>query len=589
MSFPTLAFSGPASGGSGNLSTQGTFTATITGSGDGSLSGTWSYSGHYLDSSALGTSGNESVSGTLSGTGSTEGPWTITLAGDPSVTSGALVLAYANGQYTFGVSMSFEIDYLVNLGYDGLYEYQDNFGLSAQLAAAGAPPVAAITDGPDTISGTAGADTIAALGGNDTVSAGDGNDTITGGAGDDSIDGGNGIDTAVFSGNRASYTITPGPGAGTWTVTDNSLTGGDGTDTLVNVERLQFADQSVALDLTGNAGETYRLYQAAFDRVPDLGGLGFQIHVLDSGETLEQLAAQFIASAEFQSTYGNVDNTAFVTLLYQNVLHRDPDAGGLAFHLSELTDGVSRAHVLAEFSESPENQANVLGAIQNGIAFLNPTDGPDSLAGTAGADNIVAQGGNDTITGGGGNDTIDGGSGLDTAVFSDARANYTIAESNSASDTWTVTHNVPGGETSTLINVERLQFEDGNVALDLSGDAGEAYRLYQAAFNRVPDLGGLGFQIHSLDSGQTLDQVAAQFIASNEFQTTFGNLDNTAFVTLLYHNVLNRDPDAGGLAFHVGELTDGVSRAHVLAEFSESPENQANVIGAIENGIAYDP
>ena len=54
MSFPTLAFSGPASGGSGNLSTQGTFTATITGSGDGSLSGTWSYSGHYLDSSALG-------------------------------------------------------------------------------------------------------------------------------------------------------------------------------------------------------------------------------------------------------------------------------------------------------------------------------------------------------------------------------------------------------------------------------------------------------------------------------------------------------------------------------------------------------
>ena len=33
-------------------------------------------------------------------------------------------------------------------------------------------------------------------------------------------------------------------------------------------------------------------------------------------------------------------------------------------------------------------------------------------------------------------------------------------------------------------NVERLRFSDGNVALDTDGTAGQAYRLYRAAFAR---------------------------------------------------------------------------------------------------------
>src|SRR5207237_620506 len=104
-------------------------------------------------------------------------------------------------------------------------------------------------------------------------------------------------------------------------------------------------------------------------------------------------------------------------------------------------------------------------------------------------------------------------------------------------------------------------FDDFSVAYDIDGDAGQAYRLYQAAFNRTPDIGGLGYQMNALDEGLTLTQVAANFIDSPEFQHTYGNVDDTQFITLLYQNVLHRAPDPGGLRDHLGEIASGQSRA----------------------------
>jgi hypothetical protein len=47
-------------------------------------------------------------------------------------------------------------------------------------------------------------------------------------------------------------------------------------------------------------------------------------------------------------------NADLLTHIYQNVLHRTPDANGYAFWLDVLNrNAVSRAQVLAEFSESP--------------------------------------------------------------------------------------------------------------------------------------------------------------------------------------------------------------------------------------------
>ncbi len=71
-----------------------------------------------------------------------------------------------------------------------------------------------------------------------------GDNVITGGGGDDRIDGGTGIDTAVFSGNQADYSITSLNG--NVIVADLRAGHPDGTDTLTSIEFLQFADGKIA-------------------------------------------------------------------------------------------------------------------------------------------------------------------------------------------------------------------------------------------------------------------------------------------------------------------------------------------------------
>ncbi|EDY84021.1 Putative Ig domain family [Verrucomicrobiia bacterium DG1235] len=70
-------------------------------------------------------------------------------------------------------------------------------------------------------------------------------DSITGGAGDDTIDGGVGDDIAIYSGARNEYTVIDNSD-GTYSVTD-SVGGRDGTDTITNIENLQFSDQTQTL------------------------------------------------------------------------------------------------------------------------------------------------------------------------------------------------------------------------------------------------------------------------------------------------------------------------------------------------------
>lgn len=146
---------------------------------------------------------------------------------------------------------------------------------------------------------------------------------------------------------------------------------------------------------------------------------------------------------------------------------------------------------------------------------------------------------------------------------------------------------------TTLHNVNRIGFYDYNIAFDIGGNAGAAYRLYKAAFDREPDLGGLGYWINLLDKGMSLKEVSSGFVNSTEFHNMYGSkTNNTEFVTLLYQNVLDRTPDQGGFDWWVHKMhTDSqtYSRENVLIGFSESVENRQNVIDLIGQGIQYDP
>jgi Domain of unknown function (DUF4214) len=108
---------------------------------------------------------------------------------------------------------------------------------------------------------------------------------------------------------------------------------------------------------------------------------------------------------------------------------------------------------------------------------------------------------------------------------------------------------------------------------EFQGTVSPVTRLYFAYFLRIPDYEGLNFWVNQYRQGATLDSISQAFSESPEFQATYGSLDNTQFVTLLYLNVLGRAPDPGGLAFWVGQLNSGaMTRGQVMLGFSESPE-----------------
>jgi len=153
--------------------------------------------------------------------------------------------------------------------------------------------------------------------GNDTLTASSNGDILIGGEGNDVMDGGKGVDKAVYTGSSKDYKITLGAD-GKVTVAD-AVANRDGTDALVGVERVNFADKSVAFDINGNAGAGYRLYKAAFDRQPDSAGLGYWMYALDQGANLaNDVASGFLASKEFQDLYGaNTTTATFINNLYQ--------------------------------------------------------------------------------------------------------------------------------------------------------------------------------------------------------------------------------------------------------------------------------
>lgn len=143
----------------------------------------------------------------------------------------------------------------------------------------------------------------------------------------------------------------------------------------------------------------------------------------------------------------------------------------------------------------------------------------------------------------------------------------------------------------TLLDVERIAFEDGTLAFDDDGIAGQAYRIYQACFDRIPDAEGLGFWIKQLDAGNvTLTEAADFFIGSEEFAEVYGApqaLADVHYLALLYANVLDRAPDTNGFGFWRNQQENGVTRADMLVYFSESTENVARVATAIDDGIWY--
>lgn len=202
------------------------------------------------------------------------------------------------------------------------------------------------------------------------LQGGAGRDEMRGAGGNDVLDGGSAVDTALYSLPRSSYALSKA--GANWTV--QALSGNEGTDTLIDVERLRFDKTALALDLSGNAGSTAKIIGALFGPASltnkDFVGIGLQW--LDQGSSYPALVDLAVKSVPFKQQLASPSNVDFVKLVYQNVTGTVPNPADLNYYVALLDVGVYTQSQLAFIAcELPINAAhiNLVGLATTGIEF----------------------------------------------------------------------------------------------------------------------------------------------------------------------------------------------------------------------------
>ncbi|MCX7170390.1 MAG: DUF4214 domain-containing protein [Proteobacteria bacterium] len=193
----------------------------------------------------------------------------------------------------------------------------------------------------------------------DNIIASTGGGSISGGAGNDTLSGSAGNDVAVYASNRTGY-ATSSAASGHYAIVDKI--GSSGTDTLINIDEIRYADGMQNLDIAADAklitpaqlNSLTELYIAFFNRVPEASGLDYWINTLAGGQSLTQIAESFYgAGVQYSSQTGfsaNMTDQDFINVFYKNVLGRPTgaDAGGLSYWNGKLADHSSSRWSLAQ-------------------------------------------------------------------------------------------------------------------------------------------------------------------------------------------------------------------------------------------------
>ena len=188
---------------------------------------------------------------------------------------------------------------------------------------------------------------------------------LTGLNGNDVLDGGLGIDTANYTSEKSNYWlnfISP---------TNRSIkdvSGSQGVDTLVSIERLKFSDTSLAIDLEGSAGIAAKILGAVFGKasLTNKSYVGTGLYFLDAGWSYDNLAGLALDAA------GAKTNDQIVSLLWTNVIGTRATAADKQPFISLLENGMTPgalARLAADTSFNTMN-INLVGLAQSGIEYM---------------------------------------------------------------------------------------------------------------------------------------------------------------------------------------------------------------------------
>jgi Ca2+-binding RTX toxin-like protein len=197
--------------------------------------------------------------------------------------------------------------------------------------------------------------------GDDTLVGTAGNDRLDGIAGNDSIDGGDGTDTALVDTAVArvlSYSIADGV---------VMLTTPLGTETLRNIERVQFSDALFALDTSpgGHVWQAAALYHAGFGALPGRTELSHWTAAADASSTMGELAQKML-----DHYAPGIATDQLVASLYQQIAHAAPSAQTVQAFVDQVGAGKTYATqadlvaFAANLSLNVDGVASIVGTVQ---------------------------------------------------------------------------------------------------------------------------------------------------------------------------------------------------------------------------------
>jgi hypothetical protein len=341
----------------------------------------------------------------------------------------------------------------------------------------------------------------------------------------------------IFSGDNNAYRTTIYGGA-------DEFIGTSFADTLVSFGGNDVLRGSGGNDsLDGGAGTDTSAYAGAFRQYAYSPGTTNQLSGIEGTDSL--VAIENLAFVDGRLTVDPADHMAQAYRLYVATLDRTPDPLGLNFQSARLDAGVGLTQVAEGFVNSPEFQSKY-GNLNNAQFVFQLYQ-----------------------------NVLDRGPTSDEVIFHTNR----LAAGASRADVV-----VGFSESPEFINKEIGPVNAG--LWDIDESAASVARLYFGMLERAPETSGLAFYEGEFAKGLTVQQVANNFAESPEFRGKYGALDNSQFVTQLYLNVLDRQPTASEVNFHVSRLTAGATRGDVAAGFTESPEYQVKTLPFVDQGIA---
>ena len=211
----------------------------------------------------------------------------------------------------------------------------------------------------------------------------------------------------------------------------------------------------------------------------------------------------------------------------------------------------------------------------------------ENIIGSAFDDALYGNAQDNVITGNGGSNNIDGGDGLDIVIYSEPLSAVTLS-SDKENTNVTRAITLSNGDKDTLVNVERLSFNDTRLALDLDGSAGSTAKLLGAFLGSdgVANKNFVGIGLQYLDAGGTYEALIELAIS-----TVFGETPNSrSVVATFYKNLTGQQAPEDIISTYASLLDNGdLSVLALSLQVADSEINLSNIdlVGLTSTGIEY--